>query len=255
MTLVTPRRACGLLAVFALALGGAQAFAQQASIQAIASREALLYAAGNYSAALVEAQKYEAAVKARFGTGDVRYAAAITMQASIALQQGRLAAAEQLFKQALPLYQRIRGPDDAVVAATLGSLARTLASEGRLAEAEALYKRALAISERRLGPDAPPTTALLNNLAMVDNADGFATSEALIKRAIAVKERTLGPNSPAVAVFLGNLASMSDREGKYESRGGDDQSRRRHYPAQQGCQSYSIGEFHHHARQDRGKPG
>ena len=45
----------------------APAAAQQSDLNAILKRFEELYAAGNYPAALVEAQKFEAGVKARFG--------------------------------------------------------------------------------------------------------------------------------------------------------------------------------------------
>ena len=53
----------------------ASAYAQQVDLGATWNRYFRFFEAGNYPAALEEAQKYEAAAKVRFGTGNANYAA------------------------------------------------------------------------------------------------------------------------------------------------------------------------------------
>jgi hypothetical protein len=64
--------------------------AQQTDFDAIYKRFVdELYRAGNYPAALVEAQRFEAAVKARFGTNHANYAAALDNLGLVYEAQGR----------------------------------------------------------------------------------------------------------------------------------------------------------------------
>ena len=69
-------------------------------------------------------------------------------------EQGRYAEAEPLFKRALAIYEKSRGPDHPFVATSLNNLADLYWTQGRYAEAEPLLKRALAIYEKTLGPKA-----------------------------------------------------------------------------------------------------
>src|ERR1700730_5596510 len=77
------------------------AAAREADIGAIYQRVQELYAAGNYPAALAEAQRLEAAVKAVFGTNHANYAAALDAIANVYRAQGKYAEAEGLYKRAL----------------------------------------------------------------------------------------------------------------------------------------------------------
>src|ERR1700732_2831982 len=79
--------------LFAL-LDRAPAVAQQGDLDAIYKRLNELFAAGNYSAALVEAQKFEAGVKARFGSNNANYAVALSRLAGVYWKQGKYADAE-----------------------------------------------------------------------------------------------------------------------------------------------------------------
>ena len=70
------RTATSILAFFLAAyLALVPAGAQQSDLQAIYKRFQEYYQAGNYAAAVVEAQKLEAVVKGRFGTSHADYAA------------------------------------------------------------------------------------------------------------------------------------------------------------------------------------
>src|SRR5688572_30803796 len=69
------------------------------------------YGAGNYSAALIEAQKLKAGVKARFGTDHANYAAALNLLAIVYRAQGKYAEAEAHLKRALAIYEAKLGKD------------------------------------------------------------------------------------------------------------------------------------------------
>src|SRR5215471_6686276 len=86
-----------LLMVIALA----PAAAQKGDLEAIVKRYDQLFAAGNYPAALVEAQKLEAAVKARVGVNNAIYGLALHNLANVYLALGKYADAEGVYQRVL----------------------------------------------------------------------------------------------------------------------------------------------------------
>jgi CHAT domain-containing protein/tetratricopeptide (TPR) repeat protein len=191
------------------------AAAQQIDLNAISKRANELYAAGNYPAALVEAQKFEAGTKARFGTDHANYAIALNTLANVYHAQGRFAEAEAHFKRALAIREVKLGGDHVDVSQTLNNLAAVYRAQGRFAEAEVHYQRALAIRERKLGKDHPRVALTVNNLAIVYRAQGkYAEAEALYKRALAIEEKK-GKDHPDVAQVLNNLAVVYRAQGRY----------------------------------------
>jgi CHAT domain-containing protein len=209
-------------AMLALAVGLAiPASAQQADIGVIYKRFSELYAAGNYAAALVEAQKYEAAVKTQFGANHTNYASALNNLAVVYYWQGKYAEAEGLHKRALAIREQALGANHSLVAATLDNLASVYQSQGKYAEAEGLHKRALAIREKALGANHSLVAATLSNLANVYKEQGrFGEAEGLYKRALAIREKALGANHPDVATTLNNLANVYQSQGKYGEAAG-----------------------------------
>jgi CHAT domain-containing protein/Tfp pilus assembly protein PilF len=204
--------------ILSLALCGVpvSAVAQQADINAIYKAFQGDYARGNYPAALVEAQKYEQAVKVRFGSNHPNYAAALYNLANVYTAQRKYAEAEGLYKRALPIFEHARGANQPELAATLNNLANVNADQGKYAEAEGLFKRALAITEKAVGANHPDVAGPLNNLAIdYKNQGKYAEAEGLYKRALAVTEQALGANHPNVARTLNNLASLYLSQGKY----------------------------------------
>ena len=77
---------------------------------------------------------------------------------ALAIQsQGRLAEAEQMYREVLAAEQRVLGPEHPFTALTMFNLAGLLFHEGRQADAEKLCREALAIQLRVLGPEHPYT--------------------------------------------------------------------------------------------------
>jgi tetratricopeptide (TPR) repeat protein len=79
----------------------APAAAQQGDLNAIVKRYNEFMDAANYAAALVEAQKFEAVAKARFGVNHANYGAALHNLALVYTEKGEYAEAEALYKRAL----------------------------------------------------------------------------------------------------------------------------------------------------------
>ena len=68
-------------------------------------------------------------------------------------QLGRLADAEQLYRQALAVCVRIGDPEREVV--VLNNLGRALVEQTRYKEAEQLYREAIGLAQRKLRPTHP----------------------------------------------------------------------------------------------------
>src|SRR5262245_37874461 len=166
MTSRLHRKTRGLVLVLVLALASLStpAVAQQ-DIAAIEKRYQELYAAGNYAAALVEAQKYEAAVKARTRESNPTYAAALHKLALVHWRQGKFGEAEALYRRALAIREQAVGANHPNVADTLNDLGLVYKDQRKQGEAEGAYKRALAIYERASGANPLHVANTLANLA------------------------------------------------------------------------------------------
>jgi tetratricopeptide (TPR) repeat protein len=138
------------------------------SLELTLKRYTDLYAKGDFSSALREAQKLQADAKASFGTKHTNYVVAVVGLAHVHDSQGRLAraegrytAAEQSFKRALALKEEGLGGNHLEVAMTLLDLANVYARDGKPSEAESLTQRARVIvggpeAGRRTPRNAPP---------------------------------------------------------------------------------------------------
>jgi tetratricopeptide (TPR) repeat protein/CHAT domain-containing protein len=190
--------------------------AQQADLGTIYQRYYEFYAGGNFTAALIEAQKYEAAIKARFGTNHANYAGALANLARVYEPLARHSDAEELHKRALAIREQALGASHPDVANSLIGLANVYKDQGKYGEAQGLDKRALAIREKALGADHPEVAQALNNLAIVHQLQGnYGEAEALHKRALAIREKVFGAAHPEVAQTLYNLANVYKDQGKY----------------------------------------
>ena len=196
-----------------MAIALAPAAAQKGDLEAIVKRYDQLFDAGNYPAALVEAQKLEAGVKARFGVNNAIYGVALRSLAHVYFEQGKYADAEGLYKRVLAIGDKALGTD--TVALTLRNLADVYTVQGKYADAEGVYGRALAIAEKALGKDDPDVADILYGLASSYYHQGkYADAEVLYKRALAIYEK-LGADHPKVANVFVSLAFVSSSQGKY----------------------------------------
>src|SRR5437899_604532 len=95
-----------LFIVVAILIGIRAAAAQQVDLNAIQRRFTELYLAGNYGAARLEAQKFEAGVRTRFGVGHRSYAVALDNLGVLLYAEGNYADAERLHKRALTIEEK-----------------------------------------------------------------------------------------------------------------------------------------------------
>jgi CHAT domain-containing protein/Tfp pilus assembly protein PilF len=109
--------------------------------------------------------------------------------------------------RAVALKEKIAGPHDPAVAASLGNLGLVLRRQGKLDEARQLYERARDIYERAFGgrhPEVARTLAALSGIA--SNGGDFARARELGERALQIAA-SAEPRDPIVeAVAANNLA-------------------------------------------------
>ncbi len=136
--------------------------------------------------------------------------------ASILLGNAEFEQSVELAKSAQATLERLLGPDDPEVAASLNNLAGIYSAQGQYAQAAPLYTRALAIWEKAAGQDNPDYARCMNNLASIYSNQGqYAQAEPLFLRSLAYLERTRGPDHAEVAASLNNLAALYHKQGQY----------------------------------------
>ena len=105
-------------------------------------------------------------------------------------------------------------PNSLNVAGTLASLGNVAAARGELVRAEELYQQALAIQEK-LAPNSLQVAYTLINLGLVARARGeLVRAEELYQQALAILEK-LAPNSLRLAQTLQNLAILARQQKNY----------------------------------------
>jgi tetratricopeptide (TPR) repeat protein/CHAT domain-containing protein len=204
---------CALVTIFA---AFAPAFAQQSDLTAIHKQFNDYYTAGNYPAALLEAQKLESGIRAQYGTGHAHYAVALTSLGLVRRAERNYAEAERLHRQALAIREKTLGATHREVGVTFNHLALVFQAQGRHAEAGAFFRRALPIAEKALGENTPGVAAILKNLADALRQDRkHAEAEPFYRRALAIREKALGENHVDVAAILNNLGLLREDQGKH----------------------------------------
>lgn len=169
---------------------------------------ATAFKAGRYDEAENELVAAERLAERTEG-GDAARATALYNLAILRRAQGQDAAAEDLYKEALAIRERVLGPQHPEVAVTLNNLAALYAAQDRYTDAEPLLQRALAIRERHTGADQRLYAQSLNNLALLYAAEAkYADAEPLYRRALAAQEKQLGPSHIDLAQTLENYAAL-----------------------------------------------
>ena len=201
--------------VIAMVSAPSQAVAQQIDVAAAQKRFQDLYAAGDYAAALAEAQKTEAAAK-RGGTNNFAYVSALNDLARAHQALGRYAEAAAMFKQVLGTLQKNLPPNDKGLAQPLANLATVYLLQANPGEAEKLYKQALAIATKAQAGPSQDVALLISNLADVYKAQArYDEAEAQYKRALEMAEKTGGPSSLLVALILNNLTKVYEDQSRF----------------------------------------
>jgi CHAT domain-containing protein/Tfp pilus assembly protein PilF len=211
------RGLAGFAVLIVLATGAllGRAAAQQNDMAAAQKRFQDLYAAGDYAAALAEAQKTEAAAK-RAGTNNITYVLALNDLARANQALGRYGEAASMFKQVVAALQKNLPPNDARTGQAMANLATVYLLQANPGEAEKLYKQALDIQSKAQGASSPAAILLMSNLGDVYKTQArYDEAEAQYKRALDLAEKTGGPNSLQVALILNNLTKVYEDQSRF----------------------------------------
>jgi CHAT domain-containing protein/tetratricopeptide (TPR) repeat protein len=185
-------------------------------LDAVLKRTNQYFDKGNYDAALSEARKLEAGIKAQFGTNHPNYVIALNQLLRIYAAQGKYADAEVAAQRGLAIRQKVLNPADPKIAESDVNLASIYKLEGKYAPAEDLFQRALAFEQKVLGEDHPSVALALNDLAALYEAENkLGEAEELYQRSLKIREKQVGPDSPVLAESLGNIAIVYLAQGRY----------------------------------------
>ena len=130
--------------------------------------------------------------------------------------QGRLAEAEALDREALPLAQKALGANHPFIAAIQNNLALLLDARGQHGEAEPLHRAVIASVRATQGETAGSLPTLLNGLA--DNLKGqarYKDADPVYAEAVALARKISGPQHPTVALALNSLADLKQTLGQF----------------------------------------
>jgi CHAT domain-containing protein/tetratricopeptide (TPR) repeat protein len=186
------------------------------NLDAVLKRTNQYFDKGNYDAALSEARKLEAGIKAQFGTNHPNYVIALNELLRVYAAQGKYADAEVAAQRGLAVRQKVLNPADPKIAESEVNLASIYKLEGKYALAEDLFQRALAFEQKALGEDHPSVALALNDLAALYEAENkLGEAEELYLRSLKIREKQVGPDSPVLAESLGNIAVVYLAEGRY----------------------------------------
>ena len=126
-------------------------------------------------------------------------------------------AAEQLYKSAMAIREKLLGPDDWNVAAVAMILGRVYFNEARFADAEVLLTRGLAIFEKVFGPDHENVAACLDMLdTLYVSERRLVDAEKAAKRSVEITEKSSGAESRQVIPRLRALAHIELEESRLD---------------------------------------
>ena len=133
-------------------------------------------------------------------------------------KQGQNAKALPLMLRSVEIREKELGPDDMLVAVTLGPLANIYDELGDNATAEALNLRALKIREKILGPDHPDVAKELVQLgSFYLNKGDYSKAEEIEQRVLRIYEKAQLLETPFAAAAFDNLGRISYEQGYYQN--------------------------------------
>jgi CHAT domain-containing protein/Tfp pilus assembly protein PilF len=175
-----------------------------------------LYEARNFQAALVEAQKLQAAVVRRHGEASRPNAVAIEHVADCYSSLDRNGEAIALYTRALAIWKNESQPDMARVGKLFGALGRIYERQAHYKEAIESSTLALQIQEKLNGPNDASVASTLTTIGLAQRKQGnYDQAEATMKRALAIRQQVYGVNHPQYADSLVNLGNVYWEQARY----------------------------------------
>lgn len=149
--------------------------------------------------------------------GGIRYAHALHNLGLLRIRQGDFKRAEQAYRQALQLKEKLRGPDHLDCAITLENLGGLYQETAEFTQAEKELLRAEKIRLRAGGRDSPQMIAALHELGTLYHRMGqYDRAEPLLRKVVELRERYQGSEHPDYAKSLDNLGKLRNSLGDYK---------------------------------------
>jgi tetratricopeptide (TPR) repeat protein len=132
-------------------------------------------------------------------------------------QLGKYKEAEQVYRQALQLREKVLGNEHPSTLGNMNNLALVLDSQEKYKEAQQIHRQALELREKVLGKEHPSTLDSIDNLAVVLGSKGkYEEAEQMNRQALQLREKVLGREHPSTLASIDNLAIILGSQGKYE---------------------------------------
>ncbi|HUO81432.1 MAG TPA: tetratricopeptide repeat-containing protein [Gammaproteobacteria bacterium] len=133
------------------------------------------------------------------------------------LYDGKLDAAEELFRDALSARRETLGDDHPLVAETLNNLGYLLYFKHDHRQAADIFREALGRYQHSYGNEHPEVSSLMNNLGrMLLEDDQIAEAEPLLADALAIDRKLKDPGHNDLAFSLNSLAMTLTARQQYE---------------------------------------
>ncbi|KAK3383706.1 hypothetical protein B0T24DRAFT_645911 [Lasiosphaeria ovina] len=151
-------------------------------------------------------------------------------------QMAKYEEAEQMYRQALELNEKVLGREHPSTLDSMNNLGLVLGSQGKYEEAEQIHRQALELYEKVLGREHPSTLDSMNNLGLVLGSQGkyeeaekmhrqalelkekgkYEEAEQMHRQALELYEKVLGREHPSTLNSINNLGVVLGSQGKYE---------------------------------------
>ena len=137
--------------------------------------------------------------------------------ANLLKSQGKLSAAEPLYREALTSRRCVLGNEHSDTLASINNLASLLSDKGNLSEAELLYLETLCVRRRIFGNEHLSTLGAINNLALVLSVQGkISEAELLYREALAAYRRLFSSEHLDTLMAINNLAEMLRKKRSFD---------------------------------------
>ncbi len=174
-----------------------------------------LFSAGNFKAALTEAQKNEAAAK-RQGTNNINYVSALNDLARAHFQLGDYDASAKMFQRVVDALQKNIPANDPRLLQSKNNLADAYLKLTRYADAERIYKQSLDIMSKTHSPGDPAIIELMTRLGTAYMGQSrYPEAEQEFNEALRNAEQAGHADIPQVAVTLNNLTKIYEDQGRF----------------------------------------
>jgi tetratricopeptide (TPR) repeat protein len=144
-----------------------------------------------------------------FGENDWRLGATLEGLASAYKGQRKYSEAESLYKRAIAVFQKSKGPESTNVITTLTNLANLYIAADKNENAELIFKQSLSIAEKAYGAEHLVLAGVLNDLArLYVKQRKYIDAEPLYKRSLSIFEKSLGAEHGRVGRSLEDYAAL-----------------------------------------------